>query len=157
MSGFDAGRVYSTQAVTVSTTATSPDATLANQPCMFQIVRNFRLGAEYIYRDRLRSNLLVKQYVLDVQLEHIQMWSPHLAQALRETPAEILSLFEAAVKRAARLLLYPVSAGTERPEAPDCQVTLRSSANLMAMRDLHAEFLSRLFRMPVIVIFTSFA
>ena len=155
MSGFDAGRVYSTQAVAVSSTAQAPDAPVQNETALFEFVQNFRLGAEYIYRDRLRSNLLVKQYVLDVQLEHIQMWSPHLAQALRETPAEILSLFEAAVKRSARLLLYPVSAGTERPEAPDCQVTLRSSANLMAMRDLHAENISRLVRIPGIVISTS--
>lgn len=156
MSGFDAGRVYSTQAVAVSSTAQAPDAPVQNETALFEFVQNFRLGAEYIYRDRLRSNLLVKQYVLDVQLEHVQMWSPHLAQALRETPIEILALFESAVKRAARLLLYPVSTGAEqRPEAPDCQVTLRSTANLMAMRDLHADNISRLVRIPGIVISTS--
>ena len=83
MSGFDAGRVYSTQAVAVSSTAQAPDAPVQNETALFEFVQNFRLGAEYIYRDRLRSNLLVKQYVLDVQLEHVQMWSPHLAQALR--------------------------------------------------------------------------
>lgn len=156
MSGFDAGRVYSTQAVAVSSTAQAPDAPVQNETALFEFVQNFRLGAEYIYRDRLRSNLLVKQYVLDVQLEHVQMWSPHLAQALRETPIEILALFESAVKRAARLLLYPVSTSPEqRPEAPDCQVTLRSTANLMAMRDLHADNISRLVRIPGIVISTS--
>ena len=71
MSGFDAGRVYSTQAVAVSSTAQAPDAPVQNETALFEFVQNFRLGAEYIYRDRLRSNLLVKQYVLDVQLEHI--------------------------------------------------------------------------------------
>jgi len=59
------------------------------------------------------------------------------------------------VKRAARLILYPVTTGEERPEAPDCQVTLRSTANLMAMRDLHAENISRLVRIPGIVISAS--
>ena len=59
------------------------------------------------------------------------------------------------MKRAARLILYPVTTGEERPEAPDCQVTLRSTANLMAMRDLHAENISRLVRIPGIVISAS--
>lgn len=66
-----------------------------------------------------------------------------------------LTQFESAVRRAARLILYPVVAGTERPEAPDCQVLLRSTANLMAMRDLHADNISHLVRIPGIVISTS--
>ncbi|WFD23597.1 DNA helicase [Malassezia equina] len=155
MSGFDAGRVYSTQAISNPSERQPPNAPAQNETALFEFIQNFRLGAEYIYRDRLRSNLLVKQYVLDVQLEHVQMWSPALAQGLRETPAEILALFEAAVKRAARLILYPVRTGEECPEAPDCQVTLRSTANLMAMRDLHAENISRLVRIPGIVISAS--
>ncbi|WFD27527.1 DNA helicase [Malassezia nana] len=155
MSGFDAGRVFSTQAVSQPHERQPPNAPVQNETALFEFIQHFRLGAEYLYRDRLRSNLLVKQYVLEVQLEHVQMWSPALAQALRETPAEILTLFEAAVKRAARLILYPVTAGEERPEAPDCQVTLRSAANLMAMRDLHAENISRLVRIPGIVISAS--
>lgn len=67
----------------------------------------------------------------------------------------LLIQFEAAVGRAARLILYPIVAGAERPEAPDCQVLLRSTANLMAMRDLHAEKISHLVRIPGIVISTS--
>lgn len=95
MSGFDAGRVFSTQVLASSAQAQAPDAPIQSENALFEFVQNFRLGAEYIYRDRLRSNLLVKQYVLEVQLEHVQMWSPHLAQALRETPAEILTLVRA--------------------------------------------------------------
>ena len=165
MSGFDTGRVYSTQALAGSQSARSQDAPVQNENSLFEFVQNFRLGSEYIYRDRLRSNLLVKEPTVDVQLEHVQMWSPSLAQALRETPAEILPLvrgpspmltqFEAAAKRAARLILYPIATGAERPEAPDVQVTLRSAANLTAMRDLHAESISRLVRIPGIVISTS--
>lgn len=92
MSGFDAGRVYSTQAVSVSLSSQPSDAPVRIENALYEFVQNFRLGAEYIYRDRLRTNLLVKQYVLEVQLEHVQMWSPQLAQSLRETPAEILAL-----------------------------------------------------------------
>ena len=60
------------------------------------------------------------------------------------------------MRRAARAILYPVIPGLgERPEAPECQVTLRSEANLMAMRDLHAENISHLVRIPGIVISAS--
>ena len=82
MSGFDAGRVYSTQAISQPFERQPPNAPAQNETALFEFIQNFRLGAEYIYRDRLRSNLLVKQYVLDVQLEHVQMWSPALAQGL---------------------------------------------------------------------------
>lgn len=92
MSGFDAGRVFSTQAVSQPHERQPPNAPVQNETALFEFIQHFRLGAEYLYRDRLRSNLLVKQYVLEVQLEHVQMWSPALAQALRETPAEILTL-----------------------------------------------------------------
>ena len=154
MSGFDVGRVYSTHVLPGSDVAQAPDAPVQNEAALFEFVMHFRLGSEYLYRDRLRTNLLVRHYALDVQLEHVQLWSPTLAQALRETPIEILTLFEAAVKRAARTLVAPL-AGDEQPDIPDCQVTLRSTANLMAMRDLHAERISHLVRIPGIVISTS--
>ncbi|WFD31453.1 DNA helicase [Malassezia sp. CBS 17886] len=156
MSGFDTGRVYSTQVLAGSSAAQAPEAPVQHETTLFEFVQLFRLGNEFIYRDRLRANLLVKQPVLEVQIEHVQMWSPTLAQALREGPSEILPLFEAAVRRAARLILYPVATGAEeRPDAPDCQVMLRSTANLMAMRDLHSEKVSHLVRIPGIVISTS--
>jgi len=156
MSGFDTGRVYSTQVLAGSEESKAPDAPVQNEAALYDFVMHFRLGSEYLYRDRLRTSLLVRQNVLEVQLEHVQMWSATLAQALRETPAEILALCEAAAKRAARAILYPVVPGAgERPEAPDVQVTLRSEANLMAMRDLHAENISRLVRIPGIVISAS--
>lgn len=92
MSGFDSGRVYSTQVLAGSQEAQAPDAPVQNEAALYEFVMHFRLGSEYIYRDRLRTSLLVKQNALEVQLEHVQMWSATLAQALREQPAEVLSL-----------------------------------------------------------------
>lgn len=63
--------------------------------------------------------------------------------------------FEAAVKRAARNILHPISTDGQRPEGPDCQVTLRSSANLFSMRDLHADNVAQLVRIPGIVVSAS--
>ncbi|GAK67742.1 MCM-domain-containing protein [Moesziomyces antarcticus] len=156
MSGFDAGRVFSAQALAGSEASRAPDAPAQTEQTLFNFVQTFRTGSDYVYRDRLRANLLARQYVLEVQLEHIQLWSNDLAQALRDTPSDILPLFESAVKRAARAILYPViTPGEPRPDAPDCQVTLRSHANLTPMRDLHADSISHLVRVPGIVIGTT--
>ncbi|CAO1628057.1 unnamed protein product [Sympodiomycopsis kandeliae] len=152
MSGFDAGRVYSAQVLAGSASSRAPQAPAETENSLFNFVQRFRQGNDYVYRDRLRANLLAKQNVLEVRLEHVGLWDQTLAQTLSESPGEILPLFEAAVKRAARAILYPVSTDGRRPEAPDCQVTLRSSANLTSMRDLHADSVAQLVRIPGIVI-----
>ncbi|CAD6890715.1 unnamed protein product [Tilletia controversa] len=152
MSGFDSGRIFSAQVLAGSEESRAPDAPVQTEATFFDFIQRFRQGNSFIYRDRLRSNLLARQYVLEVQLEHVQLWSAQLAQDLRDTPAEVLPLFESAVRRAARLILYPVAEGGVRPEAPECQVTLLSSVNLLAMRDLHADSISHLVRIPGIVI-----
>ncbi|KDN47328.1 MCM-domain-containing protein [Tilletiaria anomala UBC 951] len=164
MSGFDLGQSYSTS-VLPGTGASSSNGgggngtsyeTLAQiESNLYDFLQRFRLGNDFIYRDRLRANLLAKQYMVEVQLEHVQLWNATLAQNMREKPGEILPLFESAVKRIARRILYPLSPDgndAQRPEAPDCQVTLRSSANLISMRDLHADSISHLVRVPGIVI-----
>ncbi|PWN20495.1 MCM-domain-containing protein [Microstroma glucosiphilum] len=152
MSGFDTGRVYSAQVLAGSEASRAPDAPAQTEQNLFDFVQRFRQGNDYLYRDRLRANLLAKLNVLEVAVEHVALWNPTLAQSLTETPGEILPLFEKAVKRAARAILYPVSTDGQRPEAPDCQVTLRSSANLFSMRDLHADSVAQLVRIPGIVI-----
>ena len=45
-----------------------------------------------ICRDRLRSNLLAKQYVLEVDLDHLIAYNEELANRMRETPADIMPL-----------------------------------------------------------------
>ena len=42
--------------------------------------------------DRLRANLLSKQFVLEVDLEHLIAFNEELANRVRETPAECLPL-----------------------------------------------------------------
>lgn len=96
MSGFDSGRVYSAQALAGSDASRAPDAPAQTEQNLFNFVQSFRVGNDYIYRDRLKNNLMARQYVLDVQLEHVQLWSNNISQALRETPGEILPLVSAA-------------------------------------------------------------
>lgn len=92
MSAFDKGRVFSAQVLAGSEESRAPDAPAQTEQSLFDFLQRFRLGNDYIYRDRLRANLLAKQYVIDIQLEHLQLWSNALAQAFRESPADMLPL-----------------------------------------------------------------
>lgn len=92
MSGFDTGRVYSAQVLAGNAASNAPDAPAQTEQALFEFIQAFRTGNDYLYRDRLRANLMAKQFVLDVQLEHVQLWSPTLAQSLRESPGDVLPL-----------------------------------------------------------------
>lgn len=50
-----------------------------------------------ISRDRLRANLLAKQYVLEVDLDHLIAFNEELANRIRETPSEIVPLVSSVV------------------------------------------------------------
>jgi DNA replication licensing factor MCM5 len=95
MSGYDTGRLYSAQVLSGNDASRAPDAPAQTEASLFDFVQRFRLGADYVYRDRLRANLLAKQYVLEVMLEHVQLWNVGLAQLMRTEPGEILPLVSA--------------------------------------------------------------
>lgn len=64
-----------------------------------------------------------------------------------------MTQFEAAAKRVATTILYPISKFGETHVAPDVQVTLRSvKAKLTGMRELQASKIAHLVRVPGIVI-----
>ncbi|CAD6584776.1 MAG: minichromosome maintenance protein 5 [Cyphobasidiales sp. Tagirdzhanova-0007] len=134
--------------------------------------------------DRLRANLLAKQHVLEVDLDHLIAFNEELANRIRETPGEIMPLFETALRRSAKQILTPLGSRAngfteydaaeadrdedrDRPaaqtreernaekEGPDVQVVLKSGARALQFRDLHASYISKLVRLPGIVISAS--
>lgn len=92
MSGFDTGRVYSAQVLPGSESSRAPEAPAQTETNLFDFVQRFRQGNDYIYRDRLRANLLAKQNVLEVAIDHVALWNQNIAQTLVETPGDILPL-----------------------------------------------------------------
>ena len=40
--------------------------------------------------DKLRANLLLKQYFLEVELQHVVLYNEEMAHAIQEQPAEIV-------------------------------------------------------------------
>ncbi|KAH9823865.1 MCM2/3/5 family-domain-containing protein [Melampsora americana] len=134
-----------------------------------RFIQNFRIGDSFLYRDRLRTNLLAKVYALEVEMQHLIVYDEELSHSLTNSPGDILPLFETAVRKVAESMLFPLSksielndgdreleiAGEGVDDIPDVQVTLQSEARLMQFRDLLAPNISKLVRMPGIVISAS--
>ncbi|KAG0140786.1 hypothetical protein CROQUDRAFT_83949 [Cronartium quercuum f. sp. fusiforme G11] len=146
--------------------ANSPFKTIQN---FRKFIQSFRLGDSFIYRDRLRTNLLAKVYALEVEMQHLIVYDEELAHSITNSPGDILPLFETAVRKVAESMLFPLTKSAEMIEEdpelemagqgvddiPDLQVTLQSEARLMQFRDLLAPNISKLVRMPGIVISAS--
>lgn len=43
-------------------------------------------------RDRLRANVLLKEYALDVELGHLSLFSEELGNSVQERPGDVLPL-----------------------------------------------------------------
>ncbi|RPB03626.1 MCM-domain-containing protein [Choiromyces venosus 120613-1] len=113
-------------------------------------ILEFRLDNNFIYRDALRTNVLIKKYMLDVDMAHLISFNEELAHRLANEPAEIIPIFEIAIKECARRMFFP-GADSSR-EFPECQLILHSTANMISIRDLNASYISKLVRIPGIVI-----
>ncbi|KAG8861718.1 minichromosome maintenance protein 5 [Tulasnella sp. 330] len=182
MSGFDRNQVYVVP-VHPANRAQGIDKPSEVLQQLKQFLVDYRVGQEYIYRDRLRSNVLLKLFQLEVDLADISMFNLTLANAIQEKPGEIMPIFETAATQVARSSLFPLAqadlaaAAAARDEAnqegfdtdnhrsdalkrameevPFVQVSIRTGMNMMSCRDLAADTISKLVRIPGIVISAS--
>ncbi|KAF9459421.1 MCM2/3/5 family-domain-containing protein [Collybia nuda] len=160
MSGFDANNIY-TVSVHDNPSGPSPELPSETEKLLLDFLLQYRVGGEFIYRDKLRGNLLLKQHLLEVDLRHISLYNDELAHAIQDRPSDVLPLFENAATRVARMILFPLAATSEdRTEAaaesiPKVQVTLRSGLNMLQFRELTANTMNKLVRIPGIVISAS--
>jgi DNA replication licensing factor MCM5 len=129
-------------------------------------------------RDKLRANLLLKHYQLEVDLRHISLYNDELAHLIQNKPADVLPLvcsvasesalhplilsqFENAATKASRSILFPLEGGlNENPEAaahsiPKIQISVKSGLNMLQFRELAADTMNKLIRIPGIVISAS--
>lgn len=160
MSGFDADRVYSVSVHDISNSA-SLDSPSQTEKLLLDFLLQYRLGGEFVYRDKLRGNLLLKHYQLEVDLRHISLYNDEIAHAIQDRPADVLPLFENAATKASRTILFPLAGGSdERAEAasqtiPKIQISIKSGLNLLQFRGLTANTINKLVRIPGIVISAS--
>ncbi|RKO89743.1 MCM2/3/5 family-domain-containing protein [Blyttiomyces helicus] len=146
--GWDAGRVYNTN---IYPGESSDDSNAATEAKFVEFLRTFRLDNTFVYRDQLRQNLIIKQYFLEVDLAHLMNYDEELANNLKERPGEYMPMFENAIKT----ITIQSKFLEDDADAPDCQVMLLSNANPVPLRDLDAPYISKLVRIPGIIISTS--
>ncbi|KAF9073783.1 MCM2/3/5 family-domain-containing protein [Rhodocollybia butyracea] len=157
---FENDNVYSVSVLDTAP-ATSPDTPAETEKLLLEFLQQYRVGGEFIYRDKLRANLLLKQHLLEVDLRHISLYNDELAHAIQDQPANVLPLFENAAARLARSIIFPRSQVSEdltnaaKEAIPKVQITLQSSLNLLQFRDLTADTMNKLVRLPGIVIASS--
>ncbi|KAL1761022.1 MCM2/3/5 family-domain-containing protein [Schizophyllum commune] len=161
MSGFDANRVYS---VSTPQRAIPQAADLPSEAekSLLDFIMQYRVGGDFIYRDNLRANLLLKQHLLEVDLRHVGLYNDELAHSIQDRPSDVLPLFENAATRAARSILFPLMKQSDQQQneimeeaIPRVQVTIRSGLNMLQFRELTADVMSKLVRVPGIVISAS--
>ena len=93
----------------------------------------------------------MKQYYCDVDIAHLIAFNETLAHRLVTEPAEIIPLFERALKKCTNRIVYPSKKETEI-NLPPHQLLLHSESDTLTIRDLDALRISRLVRVPGIVI-----
>eukprot|EP00057_Strongylocentrotus_purpuratus_P035774 XP_801948.1 PREDICTED: DNA replication licensing factor mcm5 [Strongylocentrotus purpuratus] len=107
----------------------------------------------YKYRDELKRHYNLGHYFLDVSLDDLASFDEDLADQLQKQPAEYLPLFEEAAKETADEVTRPRP--EEEEDVQDIQIMLKSEANPIAIRNLKSEEVSKLIKIPGIVIAAS--
>lgn len=147
MSGFDASTLYTAD---VFSHEHGPSKAAASEQLFRSFIDEFQIGRGFMYREQLRASSLVGQPRLEVDLGHLISFDEALADALTNSPAELLPLFESAGLKSARQMLGRAQAETS--SLSECQVMLRSSENMLSIRDLNASHISKVVRISGIVI-----
>lgn len=132
-----------------STTGPNEDSRLHVQEQLVTFILQFRHDNIFVYRDQLRENALLKKYYCDINITDLIKYNEELAHRLVTEPAEIIPLFETALKKCTHRIVFP-----HDPKAviPEHQLLLHSSAEDVSIRNLDSETIARLVRVPGIVI-----
>ncbi|KAK6464036.1 DNA replication licensing factor, MCM5 component [Scheffersomyces coipomensis] len=117
-------------------------------------ILEFRLDTRFIYRDQLRENLLIKNYFLRVNSEHLIGFNEELNKKLTDDPAEMIPLFENAITDIAKRIAY-LSTNDVPADFPHCQLILLSNASKTSIRDLDSEHIAKIVRVSGIIISAS--
>jgi len=154
--GFDHSSVYFSDPFGSENTETDPHATnvIETKKRLKDFIREFHENNfVFPYRDQLKRNYNLHQYFLDVSLDDLASFDEHVADKVLKAPTEYMPIFEEAAKEMADEVTRPRPVGEE--EVQDIQVTLRSEANPMSLRELKSEHVSKLVKIPGIIISAS--
>lgn len=88
----ESNRVYSVQVLAGDAASRAPDSPAQIEKALWEFLHGFRVGGEFIYRDRLRSSLLLGKHTLDVNLNDLLLFNQELGQLFMERPGECVPL-----------------------------------------------------------------
>ncbi|KAL1507546.1 hypothetical protein AB1Y20_007167 [Prymnesium parvum] len=118
-----------------------------------EFVRTFRVDEVHVYRQQLRQAISLRQYVLEVDIDHLMEYNDSLTNELLQRPSHHLPIFEKAVLEAA--VSMAIIDANEAVDMPDLQVTLTSSKQPISIRQLLSSQVARVVMIPGIVISAS--
>ncbi|RYP22343.1 hypothetical protein DL765_001695 [Monosporascus sp. GIB2] len=144
----DRQSVYSVS-VFQSNASANDDTRLQILEQLVTFILQFRHDNIFIYRDQLKENALLKRYYCDVNIGDLIKYNEELAHRLVTEPAEIIPLFEAALKKCTHRIVFPHDS---KAVVPEHQLLLHSTAEDVSIRNLDSMTISRLVRVPGIVI-----
>ncbi|KAH9904680.1 MCM-domain-containing protein [Xylariomycetidae sp. FL2044] len=144
----DRQSVYSVS-VFQNSSGPNDDTRLHLQEQLVTFILQFRHDNQFVYRDQLRENALLKKYFCDINISDLIKYNEELAHRLVTEPAEIIPLFETALRKCTHRIVFP-----HDPQAvvPEHQLLLHSTAEDVSIRNLDSETIARLVRVPGIVI-----
>ncbi|EFX02861.1 DNA replication licensing factor mcm5 [Grosmannia clavigera kw1407] len=143
----DRQSVYSTHVYDYN--ETGEETRVKTRKDLEDFILKFRLDNDFVYREQLKENALLKKYYCDIDIGDLIKYNEELAHRLVTEPAEIIPLFENALKRCTHRIVFPHQKTVDLPEH---QLLLHSSAEEVAIRNLDSLTISRLVRVPGIVI-----
>lgn len=156
---FDRPEVYS--APVLQGESTNDDDNTEIIKSFKNFILEFRLDSHFLYRDQLRNNLLVKNYSLTVDMEHLIGYNEDVYKRLSDEPSDVVPLFESAItqvaKRIAVLTKTSRDAGVDEELTvfPTFQLVLNSGANETLLRQLDSDHVSKMMRISGIIISAS--
>ena len=105
-------------------------------------------------RDELKNHYNLGQYWIEVSLEDLSSFDEDLCNRVKKNPTEYLHMFEEAAKEVAHEITR-ASRSEGKDSVEDIQVMLDSSAHTISLRQLKSDFISKLVKIPGLVISAS--
>jgi DNA replication licensing factor MCM5 len=119
--------------------------------------RNFCTSNVYTYREALLRQWNKREFFVEVDVAHMSEYDDALLNSLQTNPGNLLPFFEAGAKDALELLLVATNRDVLQQEGtfPDFQIILKSAQLTQSLRNLTAEHVNKLIKVPGIVISAS--
>lgn len=102
--------------------------------------------------DQLKNHYGIGQYWIEVELADVINYDEEMGDRLTKHPTDYLPLFEDAAREVADEVTYP---RLDDEDVQEIQVMVSSGANPIGLRELKSEYISRLVKVPGIVIAAS--